>query len=42
MILTVFAYARGWFKINDNQTPNWANINNNQSPGWTEIDNNQG
>ena len=45
--------ARGWIKINDNQTANWANINNagggswttindTQNPGWTQINDFQG
>ena len=41
MILTSLAYARGWFKINDNQTPSWATISNSQTPTWTTVNDNQ-
>jgi len=45
--------ARGWFKINDDQTVTWQaannsqsvtwqNINDNQDPNWVVIDNTQG
>jgi hypothetical protein len=45
--------TRGWFKINDNQSPNWNGINSTQTiiwsqvndaqlPNWVDIDNTQG
>jgi hypothetical protein len=53
MVLAEVLIARGWIKINDNQTANWANINNagggswttindTQNPGWTQINDFQG
>jgi hypothetical protein len=39
--LSDFQYARGWFKINDNQTVTWAAVNNNQTQSWTPVNDNQ-
>jgi len=39
--LSDFQYARGWFKINDNQTVTWTTINNNQTQSWTSVNDNQ-
>jgi hypothetical protein len=39
--LSDFQYARGWFKINDNQTVTWGSINNTQAPTWSSIDDTQ-
>ena len=39
--LSDFQYARGWFKINDNQTVTWGAINNTQAPTWSSIDDTQ-
>ena len=33
--------ARGWIKINDNQTANWANVSNAGGGSWTKINDNQ-
>ena len=39
--LSDFQYARGWFKINDNQTVTWVDVNNNQTQSWTSVNDNQ-
>lgn len=41
VILTDYQFARGWFKINNNQTVTWGNINNNQSITWTNVNDTQ-
>jgi hypothetical protein len=35
-----YQYARGWFKINDNQTATWGPINDNQTVTWIPINTN--
>jgi hypothetical protein len=41
MTLLDLQYARGWFQVNDAQTPNWVAVVDTQVPGWIVIDDNQ-
>jgi hypothetical protein len=39
--LSDYQFARGWFKINDNQTVTWVPVNDMQSSNWAQIDDTQ-
>ena len=39
--LSDYQFARGWFKINDNQTVTWVPVNDTQTNGWVLVPDDQ-